>query len=91
MADSHTRISTNSHKLFIVSGGLFVVDGDFYYAVFFVFEDAVGFLNLTQRKTMRDEWSGVNLSCFNKAKNFLAIASIHATSLEGDVLAVHVG
>ena len=39
---------------------------------------------------MRDEWSGVNLSRFNQAKDFLAIASIHATGLEGEILAIHV-
>ena len=40
---------------------------------------------------MRDERSGVNLSRFNKAKNFLAIASIHATRFEREVLAIHIG
>ena len=40
---------------------------------------------------MRDERGGVNLSCFNKSKNFLAIATIHATSLKGEVLSVHLG
>ena len=89
MADSHTRISTNSHKLFIVSGGLFVVDGDFYYAVFFVFEDAVGFRNAAEGEAVGDEWGGVYLSLLNKAEHLLAVATIHATCLEGEVLAVH--
>ncbi len=40
---------------------------------------------------MRDERSGVNLSCFNKAKHLLAIASIHATRFEREVLAIHIG
>ena len=40
---------------------------------------------------MRDERSGVNLSLFNQAKNFLAIASIYTTGLESEILAIHVG
>ena len=40
---------------------------------------------------MRDERSGVNLSRFNKAKNFLAIASIYATGFESEILAIHIG
>ena len=35
----------------------------------FILKDAVGFLNLTQRKTMSDEWSGVNLSCEAPPRN----------------------
>ena len=61
------------------------------YSVQFVLKDAVGFLNLTQWKTVRDERSGVNLSRFNKAKDFLAIASIDPTGLEGEVFAIHFG
>ena len=40
---------------------------------------------------MRDEWRGVNLSLLNQAKHFLAIASVHTTGLEGEVLAIHIG
>ena len=58
-------------------------DSHLNHSIPFILKDAVGFLNLTQRKTMRDEWSGVNLSCFNKAKDFFTIASIHATRFEG--------
>ena len=91
MADSHTRISTNSHELFIVSGGLFVVDGDFYYAVFFVFEDAVGFLDAAEGEAVGDEWGGVDFALLDEAKHFLAVAAVNAASLEGEVLAIHVG
>ena len=91
MADSHTRISTNSHELFIVSGWLFVVDGDFYYAVFFVFEDAVGFLNVAEGEAVGDEWGGVDFALLDEAKHFLAVATVNAASLEGEVLAIHVG
>lgn len=38
---------------------------------------------------MSDEWSGVNLSGFNKAKDFLAIATIYTAILEGEILAIH--
>ena len=56
-----------------------------------VLEDVVGLLNLTQRETMRDERSSVNLSLLNQAKNFLAIASVDAACLEGEILAIHIG
>ena len=56
----------------------------------FIFKDAVGFFNLTQRETMGNKWSGVNLAFLNKAENFLAIASIYATRFEGQIFAVHV-
>ena len=91
MADSHTRISTNSHELFIVSGGLFVVDGDFYYAVFLVFEDVVGFLNAAEGEAVGDEWGGVDFALLDEAKHFLAVATVNAARLEGEVLAIHVG
>ena len=52
-----------------------------------VLKYAIGFFNLAQRETMRDERSSINLSLLNQSKNFLAITSIHATGLEGEVLA----
>ena len=61
------------------------------HSVQFVFEDAVGFLDFAQWEAVRDEGSGVNLSGFNKAKDFLAVAAIYAACLEGEVLAIHVG
>ena len=48
-----------------------------YHPIQLILKDAIGFLNLAQWKTMRDEWGGVNLSLLNKAKDFLAIATIH--------------
>ena len=56
-----------------------------------ILKHAIGFFNLAQGVAVGDEWGGVNLSCFYKAKDFLAIASIHATGLEGEILTVHFG
>ena len=61
----------------------------FNHTIQFVFKNAVGFFDFTQWKTMCDEGSGVDLSLFNKAKYFRAIATIHATGFEGKVLAIH--
>ena len=40
---------------------------------------------------MCNEWSGVNLSFFDEAQCFFAVATIDAAGLEGEVLAVHLG
>ena len=57
----------------------------------FVLEDAVGFLDFAQREAVRDEGSGVDLADFNQTKHLLAVATIHTTGLEGEVLAIHIG
>ena len=57
----------------------------------FVFEDTVGFLDFAQREAVRDEGSGVDLADFNQTKHLLAVATIHTTGLEGEVLAIHIG
>ena len=63
---------------------VFVVDGDFYYAVFFVFEDAVGFLNAAEGEAVGDEWGGVDFALLDEAKHFLAVATVNAACLEGE-------
>ena len=55
-----------------------------------ILKDARRFLNLAQRNTMRDVRSGINLTLLNQAKHFLAIATVHPTGLEGEVLTIHV-
>ena len=39
---------------------------------------------------MRDEWSGVYPTLLYQAKNLLAVTTVHATGLEGQVLSIHV-
>ena len=56
-----------------------------------ILKDTIGFFYLTQWEAVRNEWSGVNLSLLNQAEDFLAIASVHTTSLEGEVLTIHFG
>lgn len=61
----------------------------FNHTILLVLKNAISFINLTQWETMSDEWSGVNLSGFNKAKDFLAIATIYTAILEGEILSIH--
>ena len=42
-------------------------DSNLNHPIQFILKDAVGFLNLAQRKTMRDERSGINLTLLNQA------------------------
>lgn len=39
---------------------------------------------------MRDQWLGIELALGNELQRFLAIATISATGLEGQILAVHI-
>ena len=52
-------------------------------------KDFVGFSNLCQRETVGDERCGVYLALLDELQDFLAVAAIHTSSLEGEVLAVH--
>ena len=57
----------------------------------FVLEYTIGFFNLAQGVATPDEWSSVYLALLNQAKEFLAIATVHTTGLEGEVLAIRFG
>ena len=56
-----------------------------------VLENAISLFDFAQWETMRDKWSGVNLSFFNQAEDFFSIASIHTTGFKAEVLAIHLG
>ena len=40
---------------------------------------------------MRDKWLGIELALSNEFQRFLAIATVNAAGLEGQILAVHIG
>ena len=40
---------------------------------------------------MRDQRLGIELALGNKLQRFLAVATVHAASLEGQIFAVHIG
>ena len=49
----------------------------------------VGFSNLCQRETVRDERCGVNLTLLDELQDLFTVTAIHTSCLEGEVLAVH--
>ena len=40
---------------------------------------------------MRDQQLGIELALGNELQRFFAITAVHATGLEGQILAVHIG
>ena len=68
---------------------LLIVDGYFDDMVLLVFEDAVCFFDLRERETVGDERSGVYLALFDELEYLVAVTSVYATGLEGEVFAVH--
>ena len=68
---------------------LLVVNSYLYHTVFLVFKDSVCFFYLAQWKTMGNERGCINLAFCNEFQHFLAVASIHTSCLESEVLAIH--
>ena len=52
-------------------------------------KDFIGFCYPLQWETVRDERCGVYLALLDELQDFLAVAAIHTSCLEGEVLAVH--
>ena len=64
-------------------------DCHFYHTVQFVLKDAVGLFDFTQWETVCDERCGVDPPLLYQMKPLFAVAAIHSSGLEGEVLAIH--
>ena len=64
-------------------------DCHFYHTIQFVLKDAVGLFDFTQWETVCDERCGVDPPLLYQTKHLFAVAAIHSSGLEGEVLAIH--
>lgn len=62
-----------------------------YHAVLVVLEQAVCFVDTAQRETVRDERRRIDKALPDKVEDLGTVTTVYTASLEGKVLAVHVG
>lgn len=62
---------------------------NFNHPILFAFEQLISLINLFQRERMGNQRCCINLARFNQLKDFITIATIYATSLKSQILAMH--
>ena len=60
-------------------------------SVAFIFKKLIRLVDLRQRIGVRDQRLGIELALGNELQRFLAVATVNAAGLEGQVLTLHIG